>query len=346
MRENLLTYTQELLSKNLPFILLRKSGSIAVEIWHQTDQQLYKTPHETLPYGVFSKFDKTQYQVYITGEVTKKFEWTHQPIHRSKNPIVVSNKQRNTHISRVQAAVSHIQANSLQKVVLSLRHDTFRTSTDVEILSNMLDIYPAANCYFFYHPLVGSWMGATPETLISYKDNTIKTMSLAGTKKAASKQDVGWGKKEKEEQQLVTDFIVRALKECANGSLRIGTVETIKAGSLYHLRTLLEASLEFSKIGEAIHQLHPTPAVCGLPRKQALDYIINNENYDRSFYTGYLGVQNTKDQTADYYVNLRCIELTTSRIYLYAGGGITAMSNPEDEMDEIQHKLMTMASIL
>ena len=90
--------------------------------------------------------------------------------------------------------------------------------------------------------------------------------------------------------------------------------------------------------------LHPTPAVGGLPRQAAVEYILKNEGYDRSFYTGFFGV--TRNNEANFWVNLRCMQLFKNGLVLYAGGGITAASSPQLECEETCNKLQTLTSII
>lgn len=299
-----------------------------------------------MTYGVFSKFEKSHNQIFIYGEVIKEFQWQIRRLEINDVTENLSESARKTHENMVGSAVERIKNSPLQKVVLSRRQSLKRKHTDLEILENLLDLYPKANCYFFHQPSVGTWMGATPETLLSYKNGNLKTMSLAGTQTAENQSEIKWEIKELEEQKLVTDFIVKALKSASTDDVQTGEIETIKAGELYHLQTLISAQTHFQNLGNCVNHLHPTPAVCGLPREMALEYILEHEDYDRSFYTGYLGISDPVDEVADYYVNLRCMELKEDVIDLYAGGGITALSDPTAEFREVQNKLMTMASIL
>jgi isochorismate synthase len=91
--------------------------------------------------------------------------------------------------------------------------------------------------------------------------------------------------------------------------------------------------------------LHPTPAVCGLPKDKSKAFILDNENYDRTFYTGFLGELNVEDQT-DLFVNLRCMEISGSQAHLYMGCGITKESIPEKEWEESCNKSATMKRVL
>src|SRR5690606_2571312 len=98
-------------------------------------------------------------------------------------------------------------------------------------------------------------------------------------------------------------------------------------------------------------------AVCGLPKEKAMHFIKENENYDREFYTGFLGELNYNDEAfdnqvfikesyADLYVNLRCMKLNKDFATLFVGGGITKDSYPDKEWMETVHKTTTMLEIL
>jgi isochorismate synthase len=91
--------------------------------------------------------------------------------------------------------------------------------------------------------------------------------------------------------------------------------------------------------------MHPTPAVCGLPREKAKRFIDNFENFDRKYYAGFLG---PVFSNGDFYsmVNLRCTEAYHSCYVLYAGAGVNAMSVAKDELLEIKRKLKTIADHL
>ena len=91
--------------------------------------------------------------------------------------------------------------------------------------------------------------------------------------------------------------------------------------------------------------MHPTPAVCGFPKDESKAFILENENYDRTFYTGFLGELNVHNQT-DLFVNLRCMEIVDKQVNLFIGCGITKDSIPEKEWEESINKSMTMNKIL
>ena len=84
---------------------------------------------------------------------------------------------------------------------------------------------------------------------------------------------------------------------------------TARAGQLVHLKTDFYFLLKNTdNIGNLLQELHPTPAVCGLPKEDAFRFILENEGYDRSYYSGFIGWLDTEGHT-DLYVNLRCMEI-------------------------------------
>ena len=97
--------------------------------------------------------------------------------------------------------------------------------------------------------------------------------------------------------------------------------------------------------------MHPTPAVCGLPRNNAKDFVLKNENYHRSFYTGFLGEINMEDKNlnsknSSLFVNLRCMEIRNEKASIYVGGGITKDSVAKKEWEETVSKSKTMKKVL
>ncbi len=91
--------------------------------------------------------------------------------------------------------------------------------------------------------------------------------------------------------------------------------------------------------------LHPTSAVCGLPKDPSYEFIKAQENFDRQFFSGYLGPVNLKNNTS-IFVNLRCMQLLNKFGIAYSGAGVTAYSNPEKEWEETEMKCATLLRVL
>jgi len=112
-------------------------------------------------------------------------------------------------------------------------------------------------------------------------------------------------------------------------------------------------------VGDVLQLLHPTPAVCGLPKQEAYDFILRNEHTPRLYYSGFMGPLNLKSQTSNLksqtsnlkseshlYVSLRCMQITDTQYRLYAGGGLLKDSIEEQEWMETEAKMETMRRVL
>jgi len=259
---------------------------------------------------------------------------------------------KSIHIDLVEKGIAAIKNAHFKKVVLSRKEKVSLAGIDiVETYTKLLQTYPNAFVYVWFHPKVGLWLGATPETLLKLTGNCFATMSLAGTQ--VYKKDIvpTWNKKEIEEQEFVTEYIVHKLLDFSK-DIRVSETETVKAGSLLHLRTAINGELDALKENGLFHLialLHPTPAVCGLPKKPAEQFILENENYNRSYYTGFLGELNMGEFHQDdshLFVNLRCMEIKNSEAVIYVGGGITKESDAEKEWEETVAKSNIMLNVL
>ncbi len=252
----------------------------------------------------------------------------------------------------VEKGISEIKSGNLEKVVLSREIKITNINIDVELIfKNLVSNYKAAFNYCFYHPKIGFWIGATPEQFLKINKNQIKTVALAGTQLYKENLEVKWNKKEIKEQKIVTEYISKNLKKYTD-TISISDPYNFKAGNLIHIKTDIEAIIYDKKNLELIIQnLHPTPAVCGFPKKKAKDFILENENYDREFYTGYIGewkkdFETFKEDQTDLFVNLRCMKIENEIIKIFVGCGITEDSIPENEFDETENKSKTMLKIL
>lgn len=255
----------------------------------------------------------------------------------------------------VAEAITTINNGYMEKVVLS------RTATHplpagfnlIAIYNLMLKNYPNGFVSLVSVPEAGTWLGASPEILVSVDtDNVFRTVALAGTQPATQGEPVGnaiWRQKEIEEQGMVERYILSCFKKLRLREYTEVGPRTIVAGNLMHLRTDFSvdlAEVDFPTLGsDMLELLHPTSAVCGLPKEPALHFIKAHEGYNRSYYSGYLGPVNSPDGT-HLYVNLRCMQLLKDQAILYAGAGITGESDAEKEWQETQYKMQTMGKIL
>lgn len=249
------------------------------------------------------------------------------------------NSKRSNYIKMIKKVISDIKSSDIEKVVCSsffcLRVDHGKP---VEYFKKLLKTNNDAFCYLFFHPSIGIWLGATPEKLINLNKKRLTTHALAATKRNIN---TPWSDKEFIEQKIVEEQIINDLKVSCS-EIKKGNLQTIKAGTIFHLKSLINAKSNASPT-ELIKILHPTAAVAGYPRASAINYINNIEKYNRSFYTGYLGLIDKKK--CDIYVNIRCANIIKNKVSIFVGGGITRDSNAISEWNEILNKSQTMLRV-
>ncbi len=339
--------------QNLPFVLFCKPDSDkVVGVFQKNDHIYFLETFEEKGFA-FAPFDADEVP-YIPLEYSDVYVET---VH-SKNYFFEPKAPEPNIIGKdffeelVSKSVEAIENKQFAKVVVSRREEVKIPNFDIQsTMRKMIYQYPNAYKYCFSHPKIGTWIGATPEQFLKTNGNAIKTVALAGTQLATNARDVVWGVKEKTEQQLVTDFIVGSLQDLIK-EVTLSSPYSVKAGNLWHIKTDISASMRSKKfLKKVILALHPTSAVCGLPKQAAKDFIRKNEGYDREYYSGYLGELNIdfvtfKTLQTDLFVNLRCMKVAAHKAQLYVGCGITKDSLPEAEYLETVNKSMTMKKIL
>ncbi len=360
-----------------PFVCYRKPGDNEAYLMLQNDKQAHTVTDFNESGFIFAPFNSEAKRYLIPQEEAEIFSFQlpddligEDQIEKNFSGIFSNSEaDQKKHEKLVQEGIDSIEDGQFKKVVLSRSEKVELADPSVlPIFKKLLHKYKQAFVYCWFHPETGIWMGATPETLLNVERNRFQTMALAGTQLNTGQEKVEWAAKEIEEQLLVTDFILNALQDLPE----IEITETSKpfsahAGNLLHIQTDISGTIQKQQDqAKLIHALHPTPAVCGLPREAALNFILQNENYDREFYSGFLGELNLKKEKkrnsnrrnqenqqfaailkqTNLFVNLRCMKLKGGNARIYIGGGITKDSEPMQEWTETLNKAETMKSVL
>lgn len=254
-----------------------------------------------------------------------------------------------SYINQAELLISAMQKHELEKVVLSkIKEYSLRENTHFgKIFEKACQKYPKAFVYLLNDGHGQFWMGATPELLLNISSGNGSTMALAGTQPIENQllYRLQWGEKEMKEHAFVAQYIKDTLQKQFVSNLQISPRTTIQAGQMAHLQTnfsfRLNAKSDALQIANA---LHPTPAVCGLPKEKVFQTITSTEKHLRSFYTGFLGTF-TEKSDCSLFVNLRCMQIIDNKAYIYVGGGLTSQSDPQNEWDETELKAGTMLSL-
>ena len=340
--------------QKLPFVIYSKPNIDKVSGLFQKNNQLYFTADFTEKGFVFAPFDGKQVLLIPERESELiEIEFIPNTINKNANSdTFVDEFAKNNFEKLVQKAIDSIKNGSFNKVVLSREEIIDLPNFDlVSLFQKLVNSYPTAFTYCWFHPEIGLWMGATPERLLKTNGNKFHTVALAGTQLFQNNETVIWGNKEQVEQQFVTNYILETIKNVTS-KVEISSPYTLKAGNLLHLKTDIKGSInKDASLKQLVLLLHPTPAVCGLPRSSSKEFIIENEGYNRSFYAGFLGeINENENSETDLFVNLRCMQIESNldkiQAHLHIGCGITKDSNPKNEWQETVNKAMTMKNII
>ncbi len=250
---------------------------------------------------------------------------------------------------QVRRATDRIRSGELEKVVLA-------TALEVELaspiavpdtLERLRTTYP--DCYrFLFEPTsAGGFFGAPPERLVSLRGQTVETEALAGSigRGDTHEEDgelaaqLAQSEKVREEHDLVAETIRDGLEPLAS-SVVVADRRLKRLSNIQHLQTSISADLNGDEhVLSVVEALHPTPAVGGLPPDEAKRTIRETETFDRGWYASPVGWFDA-DGDGEFAVGIRSGVATDSRVTLFAGNGIVADSDPDDEWEEVQLKFL------
>lgn len=267
------------------------------------------------------------------------------PLDEPQNPVKEFYQHSNDALSKEEYTTSVMMAKlemaeeGLNKVVLA-RNELLNKVYDAETSFNKAkELYSDSYCYKIdlgYE----QWVGASPELLLHFEEETVYTMALAGTKLLGE----DFTDKEVEEQRMVEEFVEEKLQKTGVSHVSKAEKQEANYNNIKHLKTVYTGMASSEQAMELLKHLQPTSAVCGLPRDKSFAFISNFESLNRSFYSGVTGI--LLNGKATFFVNLRCIRFTPKGVELFAGAGITKDSDAEEEWLETERKLETIKQLL
>jgi isochorismate synthase len=353
------------LSNHLPFFAYRLPNSELINIGVQKDLDLMSFKNFEDLKGkqgfVFAPFDATD--KHHSWFIREDLNFSSDKINSLDELSLFKNEIKTTkdngcleasasdYFIQITDFLKALKGKELEKAILSrIQHEKNTEGLDKpSLFVQLCQNYPKAFVSYVSLPGVCSWMGASPELLLKSEKNITETVALAGTLPVLNSnlEDIKWGKKEVEEQAFVSDYIESVFKENSIEGFESKGPFTVQAGQVAHLKTefKIRNRLNFEDKAKIISALHPTPAVCGLPKQKALDLINTVEPHDREYYAGYWGPLK-EGEDFDLYVNLRTMKIGENQLSLFVGGGITADSIPQKEWEETQHKAQTLLSVI
>ncbi len=244
-----------------------------------------------------------------------------------------------------------IEAGSVEKVVLAreLALQAHGNFDETAALARLREEYPGCTIFAFRQG-GACFMGATPERLVRVEGRKVRATCLAGSARRGTDQqdDEAVGSalradgKERREHQHVVGMIAEALMPLCRDIDIPSEPVLMRIANVQHLFTPMEGTLS-GDVGvlDLVERLHPTPAVGGMPRAEALRAIGEREHFDRGWYAGPVGWV-AANGDGEFAVALRSALVTGSEARLFAGCGIVAGSDPQREYEESSLKLRPM----
>jgi len=248
----------------------------------------------------------------------------------------------------VEGALQEIESNHFQKAVLAREtRMTFDAPLDpTPMLARLFDA--THDCYLFcFQPKTGAaFLGASPERLFKRRGRHIETEALAGTRARGQSPEEDAklsaallaSDKDRREHSIVLDTVKALLEERCHAVHVDGETSLLKLARSQHLFVRLEGLLaEDESNATLLRDLHPTPAVGGQPRDAAIDWLDDQEPFDRGWYAGPVGWVSA--DAAEFAVGIRSGLIAGNTLSLYSGAGIVEGSIPKDEWAEIENKM-------
>jgi menaquinone-specific isochorismate synthase len=250
----------------------------------------------------------------------------------------------------VASTVAAIRSGQLEKAVL-VREVVIEANRDLHLASlqrALRRLYPS--CAVFS---VEGFVGASPELLLARTGGSISSHPLAGTigrsgdeaTDAALEDSLLHSAKDRSEHRVVVDAIAASLRPWCSQLDVPGTPSIVRLRNVSHLGTEVQGRLEAGAAGpsalELVACLHPTPAVAGTPTDAALAWIAAHEKVQRGPYTGVVGWVDAAGD-GEWYVGIRAALVAGKTARLFAGAGIVADSDPDEELTETQLKLQAL----
>jgi isochorismate synthase len=269
--------------------------------------------------------------------------------HAPFDPVLVrAEPPEDDYVAAVRAAVARIRRGELEKVVLArtVGVEAGRPLDARRLALRLRAVDPNAHVFAVPTPL-GALVGASPELLVRRVDRQVWSTPLAGSAPRSGDPDEDRANglallgsaKERKEHAIVVEAIAEALSPMCDRLAWDPDPVLLQTANVWHLATRFEGELRDPAPSalDLVAELHPTPAVCGMPTARARELIRELEPFDRGAYAGAVGWIDASGD-GEWAIALRCARLEGDRATLYAGAGVVAGSVAERELDETEQK--------
>jgi len=243
--------------------------------------------------------------------------------------------------SAVERGLELVETGRLRKLVLAVRQDLLldRPLDPLQLLSELRRRQPGSCRFLWQQGDAPALLGASPERLLTVRQRQLRSDALAGTAPiGAAAAQLPHSEKDRREHELVVDAISAALSAAGLTPRRPRHPRLARHGQLVHLHTPITAALQDQQPLALAGALHPTPAVAGLPRREAMAALRSLEPFERGHYAAPIGWIDSEGDL-ELRVAIRSGRLQGQRLELTAGAGLVQGSVPEKELQEVDLKL-------
>ena len=275
-----------------------------------------------------------------------------EPLASARRFTVTAQREPEDWCALVERATKAMAGGSLHKVVLARQVDIAadRPIDRLAVLERLRSAYPG--CHIVS---VAGLVAASPELLVSVAGDIVRSHPMAGTAPRGGDPTTDQrlaasllaSTKDRQEHQITIDMVHDTLLPWCSYLDYEAEPSVVAVANVQHLATLVEGRLSqpAPSVLELVAALHPTPAVAGWPRDEAVDWIAENEGFDRRRYAGTAGwVDSAGNGT--WAVSIRCAEIDGLTARVWAGNGIVADSDPSTELAETRSKLQALLSAI
>ncbi len=256
----------------------------------------------------------------------------------------------------IQTAKLLFESGEAQKLVLAreLNVTANRKIEPTRFINKLRGLYPSCYSFMVHLPDGHTFLGSSPERLVSFHKNYILTEALAGSisrgksakEDAFLEQSLLNSSKDLSEHSIVVSEILARLQPFSS-EIQVADHPGIrKIANVQHLHTPITAWINHkTELLDLFFELHPTPAVGGFPKDVAKKHVHAIEGFDRGWYAGPVGWFNLSG-SGEFAVGIRSGVIWENQARFYAGCGIVPDSDPLKEWDETKLKFIPMLSAL
>jgi isochorismate synthase len=286
----------------------------------------------------FISFGKNkELDLYFKNRTFDNFE--HNEI-RSKN---LFNSKSENWLKLVEKAKENIRISNLEKIVVAdIKKSKLNNLNINKTILEIISKYPNCTTYMLRDD-ESIFFGSTPEKVFEYNNKILKTEALAGSIPNKGEDFIEIQKKFQnstliEEHNIVVKYIESQLTKISKNKISKSPSEVKKLNNIYHLQSEIKTKINDNDFFGFLNLLHPSPALAGFPVDEALNWIRNNETFDRGLYTGSIGY--IEKNNSNFYAALRCAKysINEKEIISFAGNGIIKDSKIKYEFEELNSK--------